>query len=243
MNDFPLIISDDFQNAWIQAVVTLRNNKWEKWSLVVQINDILALDKVAHQKVTDFAIKNNLKKPKTVAYTIFPYVLWNNKISRMHLYEKYKHYFVSPKKGSNRRKFSWGSYFQRMIDYNGYNQLEEIIREINTRKKESCAAYTILIPKTGHETKAFRGAPCLQYLAFQFDKHSNSISLLAVYRNHDFLERAYGNYFGLCKLLQFIAENIKKKPGHITCISSHAYVDKKISILKKFFEKELKIDL
>jgi thymidylate synthase len=243
MDDLFSIVADNFQTAWINAVIAIKNTHWERWSLVVQIRDVLSFDKVVHQKVTDFAIANNLKKPKTVAYTIFPYTFWNDKISRKRLYEKYKPYFLSPKRGTNRRKFSWGSYFQRMIDYEGYNQLEEIISEISKREKESRAAYTMLIPKIGHETKAFRGAPCLQYLALQFDKKDNSISLLAVYRNHDFLERAYGNYFGLCKLLQFITKNTGKNTGCLTCVSSRAYVLSKKTALEYFFRKELEIEL
>ncbi len=50
------------------------------------------------------------------------------------------------------------------------------------------------------------------------------LSLLCVYRNHDFLERAYGNYWGLCYLLNLIACETNMEPGTLTCISSHAYI-------------------
>lgn len=63
-----------------------------------------------------------------------------------------------------------------------------------------------------------------------------NLGLLAVYRNHDFLERAYGNYWGLCNLLNFIANEVGATPGPLTCVSSHAYVDKKKTAFKTLLE-------
>jgi hypothetical protein len=51
------------------------------------------------------------------------------------------------------------------------------------------------------------------------------IDLVAVYRNHDFLKKALGNYIGLGQLLQFIAAESDKKPGRVVCHSVHAYCD------------------
>jgi thymidylate synthase len=53
------------------------------------------------------------------------------------------------------------------------------------------------------------------------------INLLAVYRNHDFYERAYGNYLGLIKLIQYIANETNSEVGNLTCISSHAELNGK----------------
>jgi thymidylate synthase len=62
------------------------------------------------------------------------------------------------------------------------------------------------------------------------------LSLMCIYRNHDFLERAYGNYWGLLNLLKFLAHETNLNVGVLTCISSHAYVDKKKTELKNFLE-------
>jgi thymidylate synthase len=116
------------------------------------------------------------------------------------------------------------------------NQLDNIIEAINNRERKSRAAYTIIIEKPGGETIRPLGAPCLNYLAVQYDNTDDSISLLATYRNHDFLKRAYGNYFGLCKLIKFIADSTNTKPGRLTCISSHAYIENNKSNVQKFLE-------
>ena len=66
---------------------------------------------------------------------------------------------------------------------------------------------------------------------------NRTISLLAVYRNHDFRERTFGNYWGLCSLLKYICTETDSSMGSITCISSHAYVDTNKTELVTLAEK------
>jgi hypothetical protein len=54
------------------------------------------------------------------------------------------------------------------------------------------------------------------------DNNMKIINLLAVYRNHDFTERTYGNYYGLCNLIKYISKETKSHIGTFTCVSSHA---------------------
>jgi thymidylate synthase len=106
------------------------------------------------------------------------------------------------------------------------NQLDNIVNAINNRQKIYQAAYTIVIEKPGRETIRPLGAPCLNYIAVQLTPgNPRTISLLCIYRNHDFLERAYGNYWGLCNLIKFLSEETQSTPGALTCVSSHAYVN------------------
>jgi thymidylate synthase len=233
MNDSCLIITDTFQEAWIQAVHKLKNNHWDMWSLIVQVKNSEFIDKKLNSKVENFAISNSLLKPKTVAYTIFPYVLFNENIDPNELYKKYLSYYNYPLR---KKIWRWGTYFYRMINYANINQLDRIIKAINQRNTKSRAAYTIIIEKPGGETIRPLGAPCLNYLAIQYDNKDRTINILATYRNHDFLKRAYGNYLGLCKLIQFIAKSTNLKPGRLTCISSHAYIGEKKTKLKYFLE-------
>jgi thymidylate synthase len=237
MNDSLLIIANSFQDGWIEAVHTIKSFHWDMWSLVVQIKDVEIFDRSFNSDVEKFALDNSLLKPKTVAYTIFPFTLHRENVSREKLYERYLSYFNYPPR---KKSLKWGTYFYRMINYETsntfVNQLDNIIEAINNRKRRSRAAYTIIIEKPGGETIRPLGAPCLNYIAVQYDNTENSISLLATYRNHDFLKRAYGNYWGLCKLIKFIADSTHTKPGRLTCISSHAYIDNKISTIQRFLE-------
>jgi thymidylate synthase len=141
-----------------------------------------------------------------------------------------------------RVKTGWGTYFRRMTAYKGragtVNQLDKIIAAIRKRESTSTAAYTVVIQQPGGETIRPLGGPCLNYVALQLEPanedHPMTLGLLAVYRNHDFLERAYGNYWGLSNLLLFLAAEVEAAPGPLTCVSSHAYVASKRAALRTF---------
>ena len=239
MADVPhLITENSFQDAWIGAASRLRSNSWEARNLVVQIADPTAIDRRLHSRLSQFAANVGIYSPKQVAYTIFPHGLYKKCGSASKLYESYNR---SPggmcerlvKRSNNR----WGTYFQRLTNYptaNGkVNQLDEIIGAISSDTSTYTSAFCMVIQKPGGDTKRRLGGPCLNYIAVQLEAGSpQRLGLLCVYRNHDFLERAYGNYWGLCNLLRFMAEQVGAVPGPLTCVSSHAYVDKKKTDLK-----------
>lgn len=229
MNDCSIISKDSFQDAWKEVILTLSQHKWHMWNLVVQINKPTIMDFAFHIKMIQFCNQRNLIRPKDVAYTIFPYNLYKTIKTKGHqrnyFYNKYLHKMYPWTR--TRKHSSWGTYFHRMISYHGQNQLEKIITYINNRKKIFKTPYIIYIHKIEKsETTRPRGGPCLSYVGLQIEKIEKQrvISLLCVYRNHSFEERAYGNYLGLCKLLNFICTETDSAIGHITCISSHAFV-------------------
>jgi thymidylate synthase len=68
------------------------------------------------------------------------------------------------------------------------------------------------------------GSPCLQFVEVLWDAN-DTINLVALYRNHDFLKKALGNFIGLARLLAFIAKEANKTPGKLVCHSVRAYCD------------------
>lgn len=240
MNTPALITGQTFQEVWLKAANYLRNNNWDVWNLVVQITDPTSYDKLINTTFKNFAEDNNKVSPKGVAYTIFPHKLYKRVNSADDLYYTYMNKIYPWTRG--REHSGWGTYFQRMIAYpsmkGSTNQLSNIINAINNRDRLSRASYTIVIERPGGETIKPLGAPCLNYIAVQLEPGIKpKISLLCVYRNHDFFERAYGNYWGLCNLLCFIAKETNLSPGSLTCISSHAYVDGSKTNFKSLLEE------
>jgi thymidylate synthase len=237
------IVCDDFQNSWLEAAKHLIVSNWEVRNLIVQIGNPSILNVEFHEKMKAFAKEQKLLGPKHVAYTIFPHRLYERSRNAKRLFASYNR-----TNGLFDRlqhlKPSWGTYFRRMTNYEGtdgkVNQLENIITAIRNRRILSKAAYTIIIPHPGGETVRPLGAPCLNYIAVQAEPgqegHPLTLGLLAVYRNHDFLERAYGNYWGLSNLLMFLAREVHGSPGPITCVSSHAYVPSKKRAFKELIE-------
>lgn len=236
INEPVSLVTDGFQQAWLQAVKLLANSRWELRNLIVQIKDPRIMDQAFHDKIEAFAKAQGILGPKHVAYTIFPHRLHKRR-SALALFTAYNR----PRGLFDRIKTGWGTYFRRMTNYKGasgaVNQLDNIVAAIRDRKNLSKAAYTIVIQNPGGETVRPLGGPCLNYIAVQAEPGQGNrpliLGLLAVYRNHDFLERAYGNYWGLCNLLKFLAKEVKGTPGPLTCVSSHAYVEANKTAIKK----------
>lgn len=240
INEPVKVVAEDFQRAWLDVVRQLISAHWDLNNVVAHIRDVTAMDRNFHDRIESFAENQALLGPKHVAYTIFPHGLYRGK-DASGLFAAYN----KPKGFFDRVKTSWGTYFRRMTNYEGangtINQLGNIISAIRDREKLSRAAYTIVIQYPGGETVRPLGGPCLNYLAIQAKPVQGSqsiiIGLLAVYRNHDFLERAYGNYWGLCNLIRFLAGEVGATPGPLTCVSSHAYVSGKKTALKALVEE------
>jgi thymidylate synthase len=234
----PIVICEmNFQEAWRKACIILSENNWELWDVIVEVQKPLNIDEDYNEVVTKFAKDHRLIKPKDVAYTIFPYGFYDLCKDSEQLYKKYWRFYRYTRK---KEHSGWGTYFERMIGYeNGtkpVDQLGNIIKSINLSDRILRAAYTMIIPKPGYENIRHLGSPCLNYVAIRTEptQSGRRINLLAVYRNHDFLERAYGNYFGLCKLLEYIACETNSEVGRLTCISSHAYVPELKKDLRNF---------
>lgn len=231
-----LIRQNSFQSAWKEAVAFLATKNWDYHNLVVQIDNPTIIDQNIHTAVTQFCGTNGVLKPKDVAYTIFPHKLYATYSNKADLFEAYNRKGGLFDRTRRRPKHGWGTYFNRMTAYSTHrgpvNQLDLIINAIRSRRNRCRAAYTILIPQPGGETARKMGAPCLNYLAVQCK--NRALGILAIYRNHDFLERAYGNYWGLCNLTKFLAAETSSTPGTVTCISSHAYAQKHRRALSNF---------
>jgi len=230
MNKPIVICENSFQIAWARAIKELSDRGWDVWNVVVQIDHPELFDNGNNILLENFAKRNGLISQKYVANTIFPQTFFSNGISRTKLYKKYWRFFNRPRKEPRHR---WGTYFGRMIEYpvpNGsIDQLGIIIDNIRTRPKNYGSSYAIVIPCPHKDLKKIRGAPCLNYITIQTENAAepNStkiINMLAVYRNHNFTERAYGNYLGLCDLMKYITNETNSQIGTLTCISSHAYV-------------------
>ncbi len=231
MNIPCLIVADDFSIAWAKAVIRLQENSWKAWNFVVTINNPCSINQDAINEVSGFCKRKGLLTPDKVQHTIFPtYYYRKDRIhNRQKLYKVYDKFYGMTRQMEHS---GWGTYFKRMISYTtssgqSYDQLGSIIDHINNRPKNYGSAHFMVIPQVGKESNKIMGSPCLNYLTVQVENINDNrcISLLAVYRNHDYRERTFGNYWGLCDLLKYICEETNSIVGTITCISSHAFIN------------------
>lgn len=242
INEPVIHVEDGFQQAWLEVTKELIISRWTLRNVAVQIRRPELFCRAVDTQISEFASREGLLRPRHVAYTIFPENLYRIMGSGERTFDAYNRQNGWYERTKKKTPWTWGTYFRRMTHYETggtavVNQLERIINAINTRQSVHGAAYTVVLQKPGPDTTRKMGGPCLNYIAVQMESAIPKVlGLLAVYRNHDFLKRAYGNYWGLCNLLRFLASETNSNCGPLTCVSSRAYVDGKKAALKALVE-------
>ena len=172
---------------------------------------------------------------ETVASTIFPKAYWNAALPRTTLYERYLANLPRLRGAHhlNRR----GLYFERMLaggPLGHENQLEFAISGALERKggRRSALQIGIFQPAKDHSRSARMGFPCLQHLSFAPNK--DGLHINAMYAMQYAVERAYGNYLGLCRLGAFIAHELNVSMARMTCFTGIMKLDDIKSAVRPF---------
>jgi len=161
---------------------------------------------------------------REVIKTIFPYDLAQRVAERASLYRDYlKRHDRAMRFVRNRG--TWGTYFERLVrfpDHPDTNQLETVIGKLGTWQKRSGTSLVFHLSTPARDTPRTRGGPCWQFGEIVWHP-GGRLDLVVVYRNHDFFNKALGNFIGLGQLLNFICVASGKTPGRLLCHSVHAY--------------------
>jgi hypothetical protein len=131
---------------------------------------------------------------------------------------------------------SWKhTYFERITGawYDRYGNKHEIkqnrildsINKINEWNKNAEAVFYV---HTNLESESFRprGSPCLQYVQLRA-YGENELSLVGLYRAHDYINKALGNLVGLNDLGRFVANRTGRVFTGVNVISLHPFVERK----------------
>jgi len=162
----------------------------------------------------------------TVANTIFPSSMWNPGAPRQRLFERYGSVLSRLRRSSH--KNSHGTYFGRMITGGPKgceNQLEFAISTYLSRSgvRRSILQIGVFDPSQDHSASAQRGFPCLQHLTFA--PVDGGLCVNAFYATQYLVERAYGNYVGVCRLGRFVAHELALPLARMTCFTGIAECD------------------
>ena len=165
----------------------------------------------------------------TVANTIFPSGMWNPEAGREELFDRYLGMCQHLRKHKGNK---YGLYFQRLIAFGcdnngegGFNQLDHILTTWNGGNHRRTALQASLFdPLKDHTNQRQRGFPCLQQVSFA-PTGTDGLSITGFYATQYVIERAYGNYLGLCRLGQFMAHEMGLRLDLVTCIATPAKRD------------------
>jgi thymidylate synthase len=134
-----------------------------------------------------------------------------------------------------------------------FNKLDQVVQRLRSARnsgKQRFNAYEIGIATptddaiavpilVGGKDRRVIGFPCLSHLSFSLNK--GVVHLSAIYRSHDFISRAYGNYVGLGRVLHFVAQQSGIPAGELTCLSASATVEiGKAGVGKRSLQRLLK---
>lgn len=181
--------------------------------------------------------RERVERIDTVANTIFPrrwYIERLGQDAERHLYELAK--IARP---ISRQRNRHGTYFERFVSWPGpngqtFNQLDQVITRLRSARQHGRRqgnAYEVGVAMPADEEIAVpvfcggrdrqpRGFPCLSHLSFSLQ--AGALHLTALYRSHEFVRRAYGNYLGLGHLLHFVANQAGFPMGELVCVSASA---------------------
>jgi thymidylate synthase len=220
-----LIEAANISFAWIEATrYILGQQDYECTNLMVHIGSPTQTIPHVDTLYNNFCSQHDLTELRKTADTVFPnkaYEIVGHNKERLFARRNRIHKVV---------KGNWGSYFNQMVNWteqggNCRNQLNDIINYINNRNAIYRKAYVIHITNPILHLQYTIGGPCLHSVYIQLKPDPRTMSLLAVYRSHDFAVKAYGNYLGLGNLLNFLCEQTNFAVGTVTCVSSTAFIE------------------
>jgi thymidylate synthase len=226
-----LIQSNNCLTAWRDVCRHILQNG-DGFNMLVQIDNPLAYTQAQLNEVTNSGVISAVEV-NDVVNTIFPTKLHGRSItlSNSQFYDKHEQIYLRGKKMHKKNRSRWGNYFLRFTKFgiNRKNQLQPIIDGINNRSNNQKACYIMHVSSIDldNNTRVI-GNPCLQYV--QFGVYNNALHLSALYRNHDFLTKALGNYVGLSKLLEFVCNETNSTMGSVTVQSLHYELKNKTAV-------------
>lgn len=227
----PVVEETTSFGAWQAGALLIIKNGSLK-NLITTIHDPCSIDLDWLDQRSPHKVISSADNIRDVINTIFPERLRARTTTRSELYTKYHERHRRAKK--MRGRTAWGTYFERLTSFppTGVNQLERAIEKLNTWPQRNMTGLVFHLSCPTIDAPRTRGGPCWQFAEILWNA-DGTLDLVVVYRNHDFFNKALGNFIGLGYLLKFICDQSKKLPGKLICHSCHAFSDGTLKALRQ----------
>lgn len=228
MSNCSISIEDtDLARAWARAfLMTLKPGRRDYAPVMVTVSGIkdgiIPEDMMIRHLLDDALAAHGLQSSASVSNTIFPHSLWNPRLGRMVLFDRYSRIAPALKREDSRNRY--GTYFGRLIAYGDgpkkINQLDRIIHMyLSGNRRRSALQVSVFDPHTDQTNQRQRGFPCLHQIAFS-PSADGELAITGFYATQYMFERAYGNYLGLCNLGLFVSHELGLKFTRMTCVAA-----------------------
>jgi hypothetical protein len=251
------VTGPDVSSAWLAACRAMADRSPIAYHTVVRIENPLAEDPAVRAAVDGILEAARLQSVKTVANTIFPQAVAATSRDHLDLARRYTDMLPSLRRlsGANAWGTYFGRLVSYPGPGGPVNQLAMIIARLRSETAKAgtgtgplTAAYEAAFATPGEgdgvapqdsclvtlhtqvrvpgQDSRVRGFPCLSHCSFQLDR-SGTLHAMAHYRSHVMVERAYGNYLGLGRLLGYIAGQAGLRTGELTVTAGYAILDQR----------------
>lgn len=219
-------------DAWRAGAATVLEKK-EVQNLITTITDPCALAPNWLVQHSPRRIRQENDDIRDVVDTIFPVALAKRFPNRQALFEAYlaRHDRASRWR---RNRGNWGTYFERLIRFPNdkpINQLETAINKLLNWPVRNTTGIVFHLSSPATDRPRTRGGPCWHFGEILWQA-GEVLDFVVVYRNHDFLNKAFGNFIALGQLLAFVCQESGKTPGRLICHSVHAFNGGRVSDLE-----------
>ncbi len=231
MKPAPTLVS-----AWVEAARELRV-KGDQHGLMLHIENPVGFSSGEQDvvcQVDSFLRDQDKCSVSTVSNTIFPADL-DRGDGIDALTERYLPVFER----RMHRQGEWGRYFHRMIAWPsgagnksaGINQLAENIRMLRAMRMGEAKFFSnvaeIALFDPARDLRKKMNRQCLSFIDLKPEREGDvwRLHMMAVYRNHFYIQRTLGNLIGLGRLQEFIAREAGYETGTLTIQSTHACLD------------------
>lgn len=216
--------------AWVEAAARLRAQpNLTLGGVMLHIEQPLAADRdedAVIMAVDRFLRAHGAHSVATVVNTIFPSALDRGDgvdALRERYLEVYKRRMCTPGE--------WGRYFERMVNWEDrkggrIDQLAENIRMLKDARTGRFYEnrYEIIISDPVRDMRKALNRQCLSMIELKPERNG-SLHMIALYRNHYYVQKTLGNLLGLGRLLGFIARESGFEVGTLTVNSTSARLD------------------
>ncbi|WP_374618693.1 hypothetical protein [Devosia sp.] len=216
--------------AWVEAAARLRAQpNLTLGGVMLHIEQPLAADPdedAVIMTVDRFLRAHGAHSVATVVNTIFPSALDRGDgvdALRERYLEVYKRRMCTPGE--------WGRYFERMVNWEDrkggrIDQLAENIRMLKDARAGRFYEnrYEIIISDPVRDMRKALNRQCLSMIELKPERNG-SLHMIALYRNHYYVQKTLGNLLGLGRLLGFIARESGFDVGTLTVNSTSARLD------------------
>ena len=227
-NPMPAAVSPT--RAWVDASTRLRAAPgMSLGGLMLHIERPVALsDEEAEvvSAVDAFLQQHHKHRVATVANTIFPASLDRGD----GIAELRKRYLPIYQRRMCRQG-EWGRYFERMVNWEDrkrqrIDQIDVNIQMLRKARQERFYEnrYEIVISDPVRDLRRATNRQCLSLIELKPER-DGPLHMLAVYRNHYYVQKTLGNLLGLARLLEFIARESGFDVGTLTVNSTSARLE------------------